>query len=469
MTVEAWTPTTEYTVSGIGPYAISHPYVQVAIVAFVVVDGERLELSSTEFSLTPIESEITGDLFLSPTAAATHDGRQLIIDRMTPDEQGWLGTQGERETGLMRQLDRMVQATQEVRAEADGAVRIRGKLDAFDWTEGTVPVRQGTRVVSGPTAAQIAEAEAFAAEALAAAVAAAASAAAAEAKENSMVRDRGAWAAAIFYSPSDIFTFDGASYITQTAHFGVDVADDLAANRIRVFAAKGAAGAGSGDMLKSENLSGLLNIPLARTNLGLGALATKAQAAFTDINPSAIITAVETLAANKAAENAVPTAKAVADYVDFVRSALTPTTSGSQHTLTGVPAWATRIEIRFDEVSLDSANSLLVQLGTAGGIVSSGYSSASSNRGAGAGPTTNGFVMVSGAADRRATGSMTIDLFDPDNNIWIADHTIGNTNSNTHVGGAGRVALPGPVTQLRLTRVSSGAFNNGSFRARYYR
>jgi hypothetical protein len=315
MTTEAWTITPEYTVAGIGPYAITHPYAQDAIRAFVVISGVRTALTVADFTVTPVTSDTTGNLFLTPAAAATHAGRKLIIDRVTPDEQGWLGVQGEREKGLEAQLDQTVQGQQEIRQAVAGALRIRGDLAPFDWAEGTVPVRQGTQVVSGPTAAEISAAQTRATEAAASAAAAAASAAAALAKENSMVRDRGPWANGILYSPSDIFTFGGSSYITQTGHFATTVAADLAANRIRVFAAKGDAGAGTGDMLKTENLSGLANVPLARGNLGLGALAVKALAAFADLDPTAIITDIETLATNKVA-NAVPVAKAVTDYVD---------------------------------------------------------------------------------------------------------------------------------------------------------
>jgi hypothetical protein len=313
MTVEAWTRTPVYTIAGTGPYTITHPYALGAIRAFIVVDGARVALGSTDFSLAPAAAETTGDLYLSPAIATTNAGRQLIIDRLTPDEQGWLATLGEREAGLAAQLDRMVQATQEVRAEANSALRTRVPLEPFDWADGTVPLRQGDAVVSDPTAAQ-----ANAVAAAASALAAAASAAAALEKENSMLRDRGAWVTGILYSPSDIFTGTaasaGTSYITQVAHIATTIAADLAAGRIRVFAAKGDAGAGTGDMLKTENLSGLTNYATARTNLGLQALATKAQAAFADILPAAVRLSSEGLASPTDTELATAAwAKAYAD------------------------------------------------------------------------------------------------------------------------------------------------------------
>lgn len=315
MTVEAWSITPPYTIGGTGPYTITHPYVEGAIRAYVRLDTGLLALSASDFAVSPSESETTGNLTLSPTAATTHAGRPLIIDRVTPDEQGWLAVLGEREAGLASQLDRMVQATQELRVQSAGALRIRGELDAFDWEEGTIPILEDGKVRSGPTADAIAAAQANAIAADQARIAAQAARDEAITKENSMLRDRGAWASLTLYSPSDIFTSNGTSYITQVAHIASSIAADLAANRIRVFAAKGDAGPGSGDMLKSENLSGLTNVPQARTNLGLQALATKSLAAFADIDPAAVITDVEGLAANKIA-NALPVAKAVTDYVD---------------------------------------------------------------------------------------------------------------------------------------------------------
>lgn len=176
MSVEAWTITPEYTISGTGPYQISHPYVTGAIRAYVQLATGRLQLSAAEFTVSPEASKTTGNLTLSSTAAATHAGLPLIIDRMTPDEQGWLAVLGEREAGLAAQLDRMVQAMQELRARGAGALRTRTALEPFVWAEGTIPILEGGKPKSGPTATAIVGAQARATEAAASATAAAASA-----------------------------------------------------------------------------------------------------------------------------------------------------------------------------------------------------------------------------------------------------------------------------------------------------
>ena len=248
MTTEAWTITPEYTVAGIGPYAIQHPYAEGAISAFVLIDGLRTALTLADITVSPASSNTLGNLFLTPTAAATHAGRKLIIDRVTPDEQGWLGVQGERETGLEVQLDRTVQGLQEVRANAAGAIRIRGLLDAFDWADGTVPLRSGARVISGPTAADIANAQTFSTEAAASAASAAASAAAAEGSVPALTITS---AAAFETSPltyaqvaageSIVTVAEGFSFLVVAA--GAAVFDRINGNGVKVLARRLANGA----------------------------------------------------------------------------------------------------------------------------------------------------------------------------------------------------------------------------------
>lgn len=106
----------------------------------------------------------------------------------------------------------------------------------------------------------------------AAAIAAANSAASAAAKENSMLRWRGAWQTGVAYAPSDIVHAAGSSYVCLVAHTAGTGEDWLTVWGL--FAAQGAAGSGTGDMLKSENLSGLTNKAFARNNLELNALAS---------------------------------------------------------------------------------------------------------------------------------------------------------------------------------------------------
>jgi hypothetical protein len=125
--------------------------------------------------------------------------------------------------------------------------------------------------------ADVAAAEAAAATATAQALASAASAAAALAKENSMLDDAGDWLTATLYTPSQIYTYDGTAYITLVSHTSTSVAADLSSGKVRVFVAKGAAGPGSGDMLNSDNLSGLVSKPTARNNLGV-AIGSQVQA-----------------------------------------------------------------------------------------------------------------------------------------------------------------------------------------------
>lgn len=271
MSVEAWTITPPYTISGTGPYEISHPYVAGAIRAYVQLDAGRLELDGSEFAASPQASDTTGNLTLSPTVATTYAGRILIIDRVTPDEQGWLAVQGEREAGLAAQLDRMVQSQQELRARGAGAVRTRTELEPFDWAEGTVPILQDGKPTSGPTAAQIVEAQLQAIAAQAAAAAAEASAAAALAKENSMLAARGPWATATLYKPSDIARQGAVQYRCLVQHTSGVFATDLGAGRWEVWLQDGAPGPGTGNMLKSENLSGLTSYPLARATMGITA------------------------------------------------------------------------------------------------------------------------------------------------------------------------------------------------------
>lgn len=147
--------------------------------------------------------------------------------------------------------------------------------------EATEIMLAGTPLSPLTTAADEAEASRIAAEIAAdEAVAAAISAMAAQ---NTMLKPRGNWATATSYALGDVVyvtvaqdaTNGGSSYFCSTAHTSsAAFATDLA-TKWGLLALKGATGAGSGDMLKIENLSGLANYTTARSNMGLGDMAVQ--------------------------------------------------------------------------------------------------------------------------------------------------------------------------------------------------
>lgn len=109
---------------------------------------------------------------------------------------------------------------------------------------------------------------------------------------------RGAWAALAIYAEGDIVERNGAGYMCHEGHTatfdtepgaGVDweTAWMLLASR-GADGDPGPAGPGSGNMLAANNLSDLTNIGVARSNLGLGPLATQTVIGTPDIQADAV-------------------------------------------------------------------------------------------------------------------------------------------------------------------------------------
>lgn len=114
------------------------------------------------------------------------------------------------------------------------------------------------------------------------ATAAAASAATASAAAGTIdgFENVGAWATATLYYKNNLVRSGGSTYVVladPSYTSGASVAADLAAGSIAVFAQKGDAGAGAGDVVAANNLSEFTaTAATARANLGLGTAATKA-------------------------------------------------------------------------------------------------------------------------------------------------------------------------------------------------
>jgi hypothetical protein len=88
----------------------------------------------------------------------------------------------------------------------------------------------------------------------------------------------GPWTAFTSYSLNDLVSNEGSSYICTEAHTSGTFSADLAASKWELFAQKGSAGAGTGDMLAANNLSDVSNVATSRANLGLGTMSTQSAA-----------------------------------------------------------------------------------------------------------------------------------------------------------------------------------------------
>lgn len=141
------------------------------------------------------------------------------------------------------------------------------------------------------------------------------------------------------------------------------------------------------------------------------------------------------------------------------------TSSGSSFTFTGIPAGVKRIHVMFEGVSLDDADDMLIQLGDAGGIETSGYVSSSHNDGAASVDSTAGFIMSS-TATSVISGHMILTLFNAATFTWISSHSCHATNILGIFGG-GTKSLSAELTQLTLIDTGGDDFDAGAVNIQY--
>ena len=142
----------------------------------------------------------------------------------------------------------------------------------------------------------------------------------------------------------------------------------------------------------------------------------------------------------------------------------TATTSGTEvdFAVSGTP---NKIIIQFDAVSLSGTDDLLVQLGDAGGIETTGYVSSSSAGGT-AVSSTSGLVLFVGAAARVVAGEMTLSRVGSSDR-WISSHACG-VSTTTAVMGGGSKTLSAAITTVRVTRTGSSTLDGGNVSIRYF-
>jgi hypothetical protein len=113
---------------------------------------------------------------------------------------------------------------------------------------------------------------------------------------------------------------------------------------------------------------------------------------------------------------------------------------------------------------MDENKRLLVQLGDSGGIEASGYIASSAHTGGGQ-YNTDGFPIIRTVTSNFTSGIMILTRVT--GNQWASTHSTTRDASGTGAFGGGHKTLTGELTQLRLTRATSGSFNQGEVSLSY--
>lgn len=141
-------------------------------------------------------------------------------------------------------------------------------------------------------------------------------------------------------------------------------------------------------------------------------------------------------------------------------------TSGTSIDFTGLPNWIKRITVIFSGVSTNGTSNYLIQLGDAGGIENTGYTSTAITDGGSSGVLTAGFAVIfANTAAALQYGRIEINLLT--GTTWVASGNVGNNGGNVS-SMYGNKALSDVLDRVRITTVGgTDVFDAGSVNILY--
>lgn len=241
-----------------------------------------------------------------------------------------------------------------------------------------------------------------------------------------------------------------------------------------------AIGNGSGDLVSTNNLSDLASASTARTNLGLGGLATLSAVGSTEITDNAVAladmehgTSGDILyygASGTPSRLTAGTDGQVLTLASGVPSWATSSGGGwtllgttslssTSHSFTGLPSSAVEIKIVLHSFSADAGDDMIVQLGDSGGLETSGYTGRVRTFSGGSNYSTG--VSVTNGAGGIETHNGVLTCTKVAGNTWLCDGQVMTEGGGGHFTD-GSKATSGTTDRIGLLWAGGSTFDSGT-------
>ena len=148
-------------------------------------------------------------------------------------------------------------------------------------------------------------------------------------------------------------------------------------------------------------------------------------------------------------------------------------TSGTAIDFTGIPAGVRRITVMFSGVSTNGTSNIILQIGSSGGIQTTGYVGAGTLLTTGSSVFAVSFTTGFGYRTENATatysGATQILLCNAASNVWVATGTLGSDSSPlAGYTTGGTKTLSGTLDRVRITTLNgTDVFDAGSINILY--
>jgi hypothetical protein len=172
-----------------------------------------------------------------------------------------------------------------------------------------------------------------------------------------------------------------------------------------------------------------------------------------------------------AGSNTATIGAATGTHYPFTAGTAVASTSGTSIDFTSIPSWVKRITVMFSGVSTNGTSLPQIQLGDAGGIEATSYTSvASGASGAGYFVTSTTGFLVAYTSSITAAGTLygAAVITKIDGNSWVYQGNLYGTAQTVCISCSGGKTLSDTLTQIRITTVNgTDTFDAGSINILY--